>query len=236
MNFFKEQIKKMVFKEKYSSESYINFLRKKGATIGHNCTIYYPRNTIIDYQNTFMINIGNNVKIADGVRILTHDFSLSVIANIYDEIIGSVRKVTIGNNVFIGMNATILAGTVIEDNVIIGAGAVVSGKCKNNSVYAGNPAKRIESIDELYKKRKNKEIENAKELARTYYIKTGKIPTSDVLREYSMLFLDKSQEIPANLRKIMIAAGALENIQENISKKDIPFKDINDFIEHCNLK
>ncbi|AFR22739.1 acyltransferase [Lactobacillus helveticus] len=159
MNFFKEQIKKMVFKEKYySSESYINFLRKKGATIGHNCTIYYPRNTIIDYQNTFMINIGNNVKIADGVRILTHDFSLSVIANTYDEIIGSVRKVTIGNNVFIGMNATILAGTVIEDNVIIGAGAVVSGKCKNNSVYAGNPAKKIGSIDELYKKEKIRKL------------------------------------------------------------------------------
>ncbi|WP_158310017.1 hypothetical protein [Lactobacillus helveticus] len=51
-----------------------------------------------------------------------------------------------------------------------------------------------------------------------------------------MLFLDKSQKIPGNLRKIMIAAGALENIQENISKKNIPFKDINDFIEHCNLK
>lgn len=34
-----------------------------------------------------------------------------------------------------------LAGTVIEDNVIIGAGAVVSGKVEKNSVYAGNPAK-----------------------------------------------------------------------------------------------
>lgn len=236
MSFFKEQIKKIIFKEKYSSESYIKFLRNKGATIGHNCTVYYPRNTIIDYQNTFMINIGDNVKIADGVRILTHDFSLSVLANVYDEIIGSVRKVTIGNNVFIGMNATILAGTVIEDNVIIGAGAVVSGNCKKNSVYAGNPAKRIESIDELYKKRKSKEIENAKELARAYYMKTGKIPTSNILREYSMLFLNKKQDIPSNLRRIMAASGALEKIEDNIDSKNIPFKDFNDFIKHCSLK
>lgn len=236
MSFLKEQIKKLVFKEKYSSESYIKFLRKKGATIGNNCTIYYPRNTNIDYQNTFMINIGNNVKIADGVRILTHDFSLSVIANVYDEIIGSVRKVIIGNNVFIGMGATILAGTVIEDNVIIGAGAVVSGKCEKNSVYAGNPAKKIESIDELYKKRKKNEIENAKELARTYYIKTGKKPTSDILREYSMLFLNKKQDIPDNLKEIMVASGALEKIENNIDNKDIPFEDFKDFIEQCNLK
>ena len=57
MSFLKEQIKKLVFKEKYSSESYIKFLRKKGATIGNNCTIYYPRNTNIDYQNSILNNI-----------------------------------------------------------------------------------------------------------------------------------------------------------------------------------
>lgn len=235
MNFIKEQIKKMIFKEKYSSESYINFLRKKGATIGKNCIIYYPRNTNIDYQNTFMIDIGDNVKIADGVRILTHDFSLSVIANVYGEIIGSVRKVHIGNNVFIGMGATILAGAFIEDNVIIGAGAVVSGKCEANSVYAGNPARKIESIDELYKKRKRNEVKFATELAKTFYDKTGNLPTAQILREYAMLFLNDKNNIPDDFKELMLTAGSFENIEKSIHKGS-SFKSLSDFIKYCNLK
>ena len=43
----------------------------------------------------------------------------------------------IGNNVFIGMNTTILKGTTIGDNVIIGAGSVVSKSIPNNCVAVG---------------------------------------------------------------------------------------------------
>ena len=67
-------------------------------------------------------------------------------------------------------------------------------------------------------------------------MKTGKIPTSNILREYSMLFLNKKQDIPSNLRRIMAASGALEKIEDNIDSKNIPFKDFNDFIKHCSLK
>ncbi|SOC44723.1 serine O-acetyltransferase [Salinicoccus kekensis] len=49
----------------------------------------------------------------------------------------------IGNNVFIGANATVIGGVEVGDNAIIGAGSLVIHDVKTNSVVAGNPAKII---------------------------------------------------------------------------------------------
>lgn len=54
------------------------------------------------------------------------------------------RKTIIGNNVSIGSNATILPVTVCN-NVVIGAGSVVTKNIKTPEVYAGNPAKLIKN-------------------------------------------------------------------------------------------
>ena len=68
-------------------------------------------------------------------------------------ILGASGEVAIGNNVFIGMNTIILRGVHIGDNVVIGAGSVVSKDCAENGVYAGSPAKFIMSINDYYEKR-----------------------------------------------------------------------------------
>ena len=52
------------------------------------------------------------------------------------------RETKIGNNVSIGSNATILPVSIC-DNVVIGAGAVVTKNIKEPGVYVGNPAKKI---------------------------------------------------------------------------------------------
>ena len=52
------------------------------------------------------------------------------------------KKTSIGNNVSIGSNASILPVTIC-DNVVIGAGAVVTKNIDTPGVYAGNPAKKI---------------------------------------------------------------------------------------------
>ncbi|PWJ65535.1 MULTISPECIES: CatB-related O-acetyltransferase [unclassified Fibrobacter] len=49
----------------------------------------------------------------------------------------------IGNDVWIGQNATILPGTQIGDGAIIGASSVVCGKVEPYTIIAGNPAKPI---------------------------------------------------------------------------------------------
>ena len=53
------------------------------------------------------------------------------------------KPVTIGNNVWIGGNVTILPGVRIGDNCTIGAGSVVTRDIPANTIAAGNPAHRI---------------------------------------------------------------------------------------------
>ena len=52
------------------------------------------------------------------------------------------RRTLIGNNVSIGSNATILPVNIC-DNVVIGAGSLVSKDITKSGIYAGNPAKKI---------------------------------------------------------------------------------------------
>jgi acetyltransferase-like isoleucine patch superfamily enzyme len=52
------------------------------------------------------------------------------------------KSTLVGNNVSIGSNATILP-VKICDNVVIGAGAVVTKDITNSGTYVGNPAKKI---------------------------------------------------------------------------------------------
>lgn len=74
----------------------------------------------------------------------------------YGYIYGNQRKTEIGNNVFIGWGATILGGSQVGNNVIIGANAVVSRIVEDNSVYAGNPAKKIMSLVDFKAKREKR--------------------------------------------------------------------------------
>lgn len=58
-------------------------------------------------------------------------------------------EILIGNNVWIGANATILKGVQIGDGCIVAAGAVVTkGDYPANSILAGNPAKIIQTISD----------------------------------------------------------------------------------------
>ena len=56
------------------------------------------------------------------------------------------EPVTIGNDVWIGGNVTILPGVTIGDNCTIGAGSVVTHDIPANSIAVGNPAKVIKTI------------------------------------------------------------------------------------------
>ena len=54
--------------------------------------------------------------------------------------------ISIGNNVFMGAQCTILPGTIIDDNVVIASNSVVKGHLESNTVYGGSPAKKIKSL------------------------------------------------------------------------------------------
>lgn len=58
-------------------------------------------------------------------------------------IVSSKGNVIIGNDVWIGINTTIMSGVTIGDGAIIGANSVVTKDVEDYEVVAGNPAKHI---------------------------------------------------------------------------------------------
>ena len=71
----KTLIRKIVYGYKADSDSYISYLKRRGYSIGNGCKIYSPMKTSID-EPGFMLSIGNNVRITEGVTILCHDASV----------------------------------------------------------------------------------------------------------------------------------------------------------------
>ena len=77
----KNLIKRFIYGYKATSESYIRHLREIGVHIGEDVTVYAPMKTLIDESYPWMLSIGNHVRITEGVKILAHDYSWSVLKN-----------------------------------------------------------------------------------------------------------------------------------------------------------
>ena len=96
------------------------------------------------FQDQGGIEIGDNALIGQQVVIATlnHDLAPDKRANMIP------APVKIGNRVWIGAHATILAGVTIGDNAVVAAGAVVTKDVPANVVVGGVPAKIIKTIKE----------------------------------------------------------------------------------------
>ena len=99
----------------------------------------------------WIITIGNNVHITDGVKFITHDGGTLLYRHIVPDL-EITKPIYIGDDVYIGNNALLLPGVKIGNNVIIGAGAVVAKDIPDNSVAVGVPAKIIKTADEYFEK------------------------------------------------------------------------------------
>lgn len=92
------------------------------------------------------IEIGNNVLIGSGVLITDGDAHPIDVKSRLSGGPGIVKRIKIGDNVFIGARSIILKGVTIGNNSIIGAGSVVTKSFPDNCLLAGNPAKFIKNI------------------------------------------------------------------------------------------
>ena len=122
-----------------------SYYLKRGMNIG--CNFYRQTATKFDPSHCYLINIGDNVTIANNVQFLAHDHSPRAYLGF-----GKIGKIDIGNNVFIGARTLILPNVIIGDNVIIGAGSVVTKSIPENSVVVGAPAKIIGNTDNYISK------------------------------------------------------------------------------------
>jgi acetyltransferase-like isoleucine patch superfamily enzyme len=112
----------------------------KNITIGKN--VFF--NTGCSFQDRGGIRIGDGSLIGMNVTIATlnHGLPLETRNTTYPS------PVTIGKDVWIGSNATILPGVTVGDNSVIAAGAVVTKNVPENVVAAGVPAKVVKGINE----------------------------------------------------------------------------------------
>lgn len=120
-----------------------------------NSNVYVGKQSVInanfvlsdDYKK--MLFIGDRVAISPNVTVICcsapNNSNLNenfyVKSNLVKE-----AKVSIGNDVWIGANTVILPGVTIGKSSIIGAGSIVTKDVDENSIYAGNPAKKIKSL------------------------------------------------------------------------------------------
>ena len=105
---------------------------QKGVRIGNNSKVQ-SHSFICE-----LVTIGDNCFIGHGVMFI-NDTMKTGPAN-GDR--SKWEKTRIGNHVAIGSNATILPVTICND-VVIGAGSVVTKNIEEAGIYAGNPAKKI---------------------------------------------------------------------------------------------
>lgn len=91
-----------------------------------------------------LVEIGSDCFVGHGVMFTNDSFSTGGPARGKKELWGSTR---IGNRVSIGSNATLLPVEICDD-VVIGAGAVVTKNILKPGVYAGNPASLLRAFEE----------------------------------------------------------------------------------------
>ncbi len=109
--------------------------------IGINFTGNYNL-TILDIREVY---IGDNVMIGPSTLITTVGHPLSPMGR--RKHLGIAKPVTIGNDVWIGVNCTFLPGVTIGNNVVVAAGAVVTKDVPDNCVVGGVPARKIKDIE-----------------------------------------------------------------------------------------
>ncbi len=123
--------------------------KKLGVNCGKDCNFLDNPYKMFGTE-PWLINIGNHVEITNGCRLITHDGSMWCYRNESEFAdVDYFAPITVGNNVFIGMNTTILPGVNIGDNVIVGANSVVTKDLESDSVYCGVPAKKIKTFSEF---------------------------------------------------------------------------------------
>ncbi|HEY9693641.1 MAG TPA: acyltransferase [Oculatellaceae cyanobacterium] len=132
-----------------------NFKSGAGSCLYHSCYILNNNGNFSIGNNSHLaafcyinvcygnILIGDDVAIGPGTNIIAYSNYYEVGKKVTDSRI--TQDVKIMNNVFIGANCTILPGTIIHDNVVIGAGSIVKGELAENSVYVGVPSRVIKS-------------------------------------------------------------------------------------------
>jgi acetyltransferase-like isoleucine patch superfamily enzyme len=151
-----KKIKKLFFPPPLKGAEEAFYLKDNKNYANYNVGIgSYGKPRVHDWKDETNLTIGKYCSIAKNVHILlggehhsdwvtTYPFmALTNEASHLELDKKSKGSVSIGSDVWIGMNSIILSGVNIGNGAIIGAGSVVTKDVPSYSIYAGNPAKLI---------------------------------------------------------------------------------------------
>lgn len=114
---------------------------------GYN--IRLGRNAFINYHCVFLdcapIEVGDNLQMGPAVQLYTAEHPLD--AELRRSGLEYARPIRIGDDVWIGGGAIILAGVTIGDGSVVGAGSVVVRDVPPGRVVVGNPARVVRTLD-----------------------------------------------------------------------------------------
>jgi len=130
-------------------------------TTGDDCTFWFQ---CVVRGDVHYIKIGNKVNIQDGaiLHCTYQKHPLNIGNNVSIGHRAMVHGCTIEDNVLIGMGAIVMDNAYIEKNSIIAAGAVVleNTRVESGSIYAGVPAKKVKELSPEHFKDINERIAN----------------------------------------------------------------------------
>ena len=143
-----------------SNEMKIKWSRRAGVKIGSGCSLV---GRVEWGSEPYLIEIGDNVRITDGVAFVTHDGGIHVLRRNWNghtvlPVADVFGRIKVGNNVFVGIRTIIMPGVTIGDNAIIGAGSIVTKDVPSNTVVCGVPAKTVRTLEEYAEKIKHRAV------------------------------------------------------------------------------
>lgn len=116
--------------------------------VDYGYNIHVGENFYANFDCTFLdvcpIRIGDNAMLGPDVNLYTPEHPLHPVER--NGGMEFARPITIGDNCWIGGNATIIGGVTLGDNVVVAAGSVVTKSFPDNVVVAGNPARVIKEV------------------------------------------------------------------------------------------
>jgi acetyltransferase-like isoleucine patch superfamily enzyme len=133
-NLYYRNIMKFKIDENAAIHLNVKFLCRRNFQIGKNSVI--NQGALID--NRGGIKIGSNVTLGHDVKLITADHNLQ--SPFFE---GRHRSINIDDYVFIGVNACVIGGVILEKGAVLGAGSILTKSISPFKIFAGVPAKEI---------------------------------------------------------------------------------------------
>ena len=126
--------------------AYIAICKKQGMKLGKGVRVF---ERVYFGSEPFLIEIGDQTQIAGGTRFVNHGGTTKTVRRLPGfEDVRIFGRIKVGKNCTIGSNCIIQQNVEIGDNCILGASSVLTHSMPPNSVFSGNPARFVCSVEQ----------------------------------------------------------------------------------------